>query len=189
MASKLAIVLIFMLAFCLFLHVDAIIIGILKVTVRGQGKASTQFRSIISRRRQEINFRLNGHFLDSILLIHILDFFTRTDKSDPYALVWVGGSKAFPVTQPAQTTKVASNTLNPVWNEDLYFCITNQTSVYVDVLDKNHPPSTPDNFIGLAAVRRIRKLSPAWFPLYGTKHGQIRLSMEFFPTKAAVGVA
>jgi len=35
MASKLAIVLIFMLAFCLFLHVDAIIIGILKVTVRG----------------------------------------------------------------------------------------------------------------------------------------------------------
>jgi Ca2+-dependent lipid-binding protein len=68
-------------------------------------------------------------------------------------LLWVGISKPFPLTPPVQKTKVVNNRTNPVWNEDFYFCITNQTALFVDVLDSNDPPDNPDNFVCIKLLK------------------------------------
>ena len=147
---------------------------------------TTNHNSITLGRKKEsiVGISVNPDVLNlgkiHVSLIEAKDL-SKTDmigKSDPYAIISHGNQKF--------KTNTVKNSRNPTWNYDADFNVPDQgdTRIKVDIFDsdrigKDKPLGSA--FFDVDEVMSKGIVPPAWYPLKGTKSGEVLMSADFEP--------
>ena len=137
-----------------------------------------------ARKESKIGVSVNPDILNlgkiHVSLIEAKDL-SKTDmigKSDPYAIISHGNQKF--------KTNTVKNSQNPKWNYDADFNVPDQGDdrIKVDIFDsdrigKDKPLGSA--FLDVDEVMSKGIMPPAWYPLKGTKSGEVLMSADFEP--------
>merc|ERR1712098_406293 len=104
-------------------------------------------------------------------------------KSDPYAVIKHGSQKF--------TTKVIKNTQTPEWNYEAQVTIPDQgdKTVTIEIFDSDRIGK--DKSLGsisfeTSEIVKQKVVEQGWYPLTGTKSGQLLMSAVFLPASPSM---
>ena len=100
-------------------------------------------------------------------------------KSDPLALVWVGGKS------PKLKTRIQKSTLHPIWDEVFEFTIFDKTTENLCVTVENYNVVGKNDNLGELVVDlqtlKDRITYTQWYRLKKVKSGSIHIELEYSP--------